>query len=261
METSKKWFWVLFDILVAAGVLVLLFGLWPAIGRWGAAMPPARTVSVSAQGQTTATPDLAVVSFSVVTQGKTPADLSDTNNTKMAAVISFVASQGIASSDIKTTSYDLEPNYGYVVPVNSPNMPIPSYPQTIIGYTLTQTVEVKVHDLTKVADILGGLAPLGVNQIGGVSFTFNDPDGVVAIARADALEKARAKAAEMASEAGASLGVVVNLNESSYLPMYEKSVYGAGSSGMAAVPAAIAPPVSPGTQDITDTVTVTYELK
>jgi uncharacterized protein YggE len=258
MEKSKVWFWILFDIFIGVGVIVLLLGA-SSLARWGSSLPPARTVSVSAQGKTTATPDLAELTFSVVTQGKTPADLSSTNDQKMSAVVSFVASQGIASSDIQTVGYDLEPIYSSE-PVQVQIYPpyIPVQPQTIVGYTLTDTVQVKIHDLTKVADVLGGLAPLGVNQIGGVSFTFNNPDSFTAIARADALKKAQAKAAEMATEAGASLGAVVNLNESSYLPVVERTAYSMNAS--VAVPSAAAPPVSPGTQDITDTVTVTYSL-
>lgn len=250
METSKKWFWILFDILVGAAVVTLLFGVLPMVSRVSSSYVPAHTIMVSAEGKTTATPDLAEVSFSVVTQGKSPADLSNTNNDKMTAVMKFVKSQGIADQDAKTTAYDLQPNYQY---------DRTSQRNYIIGYTLTQTIEVKIHDITKVADVLAGLAPLGVNQIGGVNFTFNDPDSITAIARADALAKAKAKAAEMAAESGMSLGAIVNLSESNYFPMAK--AYGMGGYAAASSISPSLPPISAGTQDITDTVNVTYELK
>ena len=240
----------MFDVLVGVAAIVLLLGVWPMLSRMSGSYAPAHTIMVSAQGKTTATPDLAEVSFSVVTQGKSPADLSNTNNDKMTAVMKFVKSQGIADEDAKTTAYDLQPNYQYDRNTQR---------NYIVGYTLTQTVEVKIHDLTKVASVLAGLAPLGVNQIGGVNFTFNDPDGITAIARADALAKAKAKAAEMAAEAGMSLGSVVNLSESNYFPMAK--VYGMGGYAAAESVAPSLPPISAGTQDITDTVNVTYELK
>ncbi len=121
-----------------------------------------------------------------------------------------MSSQNIATSDIATTGYDLEPTYNYDNTTQS---------NYITGYTLTQTVTVKIHDLTNVATVLGGLAPLGVNQIGGVNFTFNDPDDTVAaVARMDAMNKAEAKALQMASQAGVSLGEVVNVTENSYIP-------------------------------------------
>jgi len=262
MEKAKLWFWILFDVLVGVVAIVVLFCLAPALGNWSGSFMPARTITVSAQGETTATPDLAELTFSVVTQGKDPAALSNNNNTSMSGVLAFVSSEGVASSDIKTTSYDLEPNYGSIMVPTTPvnGVMIPARQQTIVGYTLTQTVAVKIHDLTKVASIMGGLAPLGVNQVGGVTFTFNDPDAVTALARTDAMQKAQAKALAMAQAAGSSLGSVTNINESTYFPMMKSYSEGASVSSLA-MPAAVSAPISAGTQDITDTVNVTYELK
>jgi uncharacterized protein YggE len=169
----------------------------------------------------------------------------------MASVMQFISSEGIASSDIATTGYDLSPNYTWDQA---------SGRSSITGYTLTQTVEVKVRDLTKVASVLGGLAPLGVNEVGGVDFTFQDPNKFVSIARADALTKAGQEASEMAAQAGASLGEVVTVSESQYVPM-PQPVYAA--MGEAAMPAEapVTPTLAAGTQDVTDNVTVIYALK
>lgn len=250
--------------LVAA---VFLFASTGAVSNWGNSLMPTRTLTVSAQGKTTAPPDLAEISFSVVSQGKDPNALNADNNQKMSAVIAFVESLGIASSDIATTNYNLQPDYPTVVneiyPVNGqmvPAVPTPINANTIIGYTLTQSVEVKVRDFTNIAKLLGGLPPLGINQIGGVTFTFNDPDNVLAVARADAMAKARAKASEMAGEAGVSLGEVVSVQEYGNVPIYpmmnEAAPMAAGVSS-----ASVSPTIEPGTQDITDQVTIVYSLR
>jgi uncharacterized protein YggE len=247
-------------------VVVFLFGATGAVSNWGNSLVSARTLTVSANGKTTATPDLAEVSFSVVSQGKDPNALNADNNQKMSAVIAFVKSLTIASSDIATTNYDLEPNYPTVVneiyPVNLPMVPaVPSTinSNTIIGYTLTQSVEVKVRDFTNIAKLLGGLPPLGINQIGGVSFTFDNPDKFLAVARGDALAKAKVKAAEMAGEAGVSLGKVMSVQEYGNVPYYPTmnmaSPMAAGISSKS-----VAPTIEPGTQDITDQVTIVYAL-
>ena len=170
----------------------------------------------------------------------------------MNAVLQFVSSQGIASSDIATTAYDLEPNYQYDKTTQR---------NFIVGYTLTQTVTVKVHDLTQVAPLLGGLAPLGVNQIGGVNFTFADEEAVIAPARADAFSKAKAKAMEMASQAGTSLGAVLNVSESGTTPPPRPYYNMASGMGGGVSGASVAPNIQPGTQDITDDVTITYALQ
>lgn len=252
MNDAKTWFWVLLDAFLAALVIGLLGVGLPALVQWASSVPPARTVTVSAQGMTTATPDLAEITFSVVTTGQDPQTLETNNTNKMNAALQFLASENIATSDITTTGYDLEPAYNYNNTTQS---------NAITGYTLTQTVTVKIHDLTNVAAVLGGITPLGVNQIGGVDFTFNDPNEFVAVARADAMNKAEEEAAQMASEAGASLGEVVNVSENSIIPqpfpIYNMSVPAAmGASSVGA-----SPNIQPGSQNITDNVTVIYALR
>ncbi len=253
MNESKFWFWVLLDSLLAALIISILGVGLPSLVRWAASVPPARTITVTAEGKTTATPDLAEISFSVVSTGQDPQTLQTSNTTKMNAALQFLASENIATSDIATTGYDLEPAYNY------DNMTQRNY---ITGYTLTQTVTVKIHDLTNVATVLGGLAPLGVNQIGGVTFTFNDPDEFLAVARADAMNKAEAKAIQMASEAGTSLGEVVNVSENGIVPQpYPVYNMAAPMAAMGASSGASTPNIQPGSQDVTDNVTITYALR
>lgn len=253
MNGVKLGFWILLDVFIA--ILIVGIAMWgvPAISHYGDSLAPARTVTATAQGKTTATPDLAELTFSVVTQGQNPQTLSDNNNMQMNSVMRFLANQGIASSDIQTVSYDLQPNYQY---------PQNGVQGVINGYTLTQSVQVKIHDLTKTASVIGGLAPLGVNQIGSIDFTFSNDAQVqtLAAARANALANAKQEAEQMAQAAGGSLGAVVNVNESNYIPvpvrMYSAA---AGMGGMNS--AASTPSIQPGSQDITDTVTVTYALR
>ncbi|MGD1003679.1 MAG: SIMPL domain-containing protein [Minisyncoccia bacterium] len=253
MNESKFWFWVLLDALLAALIIAIMGIGLPAVVQWAASVPPSRTITVTAQGKTTATPDLAEITFSVVSQGQNPQTLATNNTQKMNAVLQFVASENIATSDIATTGYDLEPTYNYNNTMQS---------NTITGYMLTQTVTVKIHDLANVATVLSGLAPLGVNQIGGVDFTFNDPDTFVALARVDAMNKAETKAVQMANQAGAWLGEVVNVAENSYVPqpvtMYNEAM---PMSSMGASSAASTPNIQPGSQDVTDNVTITYALR
>ncbi len=257
-------------ILAVAFVVVAL----GAVSRWGSSFAPARELTVSSQGKTTTAPDLAEVSFSVVSQGKDPDTLNTDNNQKMSTVIDFVKSLTIASSDIATVNYDLSPNYEtntVTVPITSLSVgtslvPVSVPPvrtissSTISSYTLTQTVEVKIHDFINIAKLLGGLPPLGVNDISGVTFTFNNPDEFLAVARGDAMTKAREKAAAMASEAGVSLGKIVSVQEYGNVPITPMK-YGAVSMAAGVSNTAATPTIEPGTQDITDQVTIVYEVK
>lgn len=261
-DIHKIILWYVLSICAVA-IAVVAFG---AISNWGNSLAPARTLTVSAQGKTTAAPDLAEVSFSVISQSTSSATLNANNDQKMTAAINFAESLGIASSDITTTNYDIEPNYQtntVTVPLAVPQVvgvPVRTVSSsTITGYTLTQTVEVKIHDFANIAKLLGGLPGLGINQVSGVTFTFNNPDAFLAVARANAMAKAQAKAGEMAAEAGVTLGKVISVQEYGNIPVFSPVNYRTASPLIAS--AESTPTIQPGTQDITDQVTIIYALK
>lgn len=232
-------------------VIGIVFIGFPAVSSWGGSFPAARTVTVVAEGKTLATPDIAELSFSVVSQGKNPDDLSESNNQKMNAVNNFVKAQGISDKDMKTTSYTLSPDYQYN-PMSQRNF--------ITGYTLTQTLTIKVRDLTKVAKIIAGLTPLGVNQIGGVNFTVEDQEKVLADARRDAITKAQAKAEAMAEEMGVGLGRVMNVTEYTSGPIpYLAMAAPRGKEGAESFPTVSS--IQPGTMEVKLDVQIIYQLR
>ena len=252
-DKPKFYFWVILDLLLAALFVNVVLFVMPAIKKFSDSFYPTRTLSVSAEGRATISPDLAEASFSVLSRGINPDQLADANNQKMTAVLDFVKSQGIDPKDIKTTGYSLAPDYRYD-PKTERNF--------ITGYTLTQTVQVKIRDLAKVAKIIGGLTPLGVNQIGGINFTVDDPEKVLSDARADAFARAQAKAKAMAEANGLRLGKIVSVGEyGAPIPYYSLSAdkFGRGGAPMAAEVAL--PTIEPGTQDIRVNVSLTYTLE
>jgi len=249
----KVWFWVLLDGLVAVLIINIIFFVMPTLGKLGESFAPTHTISVSAQGKTTAIPDIAQVSFSIVAQGANPNDLTTQNNDKMNKVIDFVSGKGVDKKDIVTSAYDLQPNYSYDRTTGK---------SSIFSYTLTQTVTVKIRDFSKIGDILAGLTPLGVNEVNGPNFTFDDPEKFLALARADAIAKAEEQAQDMVKAAGTSLGEIVTISENGQTPypIYYKGL----SAGVAADASPALPPspvIQPGSQDIMDTVTIIYALR
>ncbi len=215
-------------------------------------MAPARTITVSAEGKTTVVPDLATFSFSVVSQGADPVKLQNDNNAKVNAAIEFVKARGVDAKDIKTSDYNLSPNYVWNQKTGK---------SSIDGYTLNQSVIVKVRDLSKVAVLLGGLPSNGINQLGGVNFSVDDQDKFLNQAREEAFTKAKAKAIAMAKYSGARIGKVVTFNESNggYPgPIYYAKEAGLGMGGPSMPPA---PTIEPGSQEVTVTVNVVYELR
>lgn len=246
----KNYFWLLLNILLVGIILNLVFFVMPAIQKFGDSLSSARTLVVSAEGKTTVSPDIAEVSFSVVSQGTNPEKLSSTNGDKMTAVINNIKSNGVDEKDIKTTNYDLQPNYNYDKNTGQ------SY---IYGYTLTQTVSVKIRDLKKVAQVIGGATPLGVNQIGGISFRVDDLEKFLGQAREDAFAKAKEKAKNIAKASGVKLGKIINVseNQNSPNPYYREMSLGLGGADAVSP----APNIQPGTQELKLNVSITYSLE
>ena len=245
----KNYFWLLLNILIVGIIVNLVFFVMPAIQKFGDSMAPARTLAVTAEGKTTVSPDIAEVSFSVVSQGENPEKLASANNDKMSAVIDNIKGNGVDAKDIKTTNYDLQPNYGYDKNTGR------SY---IYGYTLTQTVSVKIRDFKKVAAVVGGVTPLGVNQVGGISFQVEDQEKFLGEARKEAFQNAKTKAEEIAKASGVELGKIVNVSEYQNSPMpYYKSV----AMGMGGAESASVPTIESGTQELKLNVSITYSLE
>ncbi len=236
---------VLGAILIAG--LILLTALEVKSRLQGPAdITKTRSVTMSAEGKVSSKPDTAEVIFSVVSEGAKAEDVQKDNDKKITTVLDYVKSKGIKAEDIQTSGYNLYPRYDY----NKPSGETP----TITGYILNQRITVKVRDLAAVSDLVGGLTAKGVNQIENISFYIDDPDALKSEARKEAVEKAKGKAEELARGLDVRLGRVINFSEgaSGVIPLPYYSERGAGGGGS---------PLEPGSQDITVSVTLTFELK
>ena len=235
-------------VFMWAGVVGVV-SLACAARSWSSSIAPSRTIMASAEGTAIVKPDIAIVSFSVISEGKNATTIQDDNTHKMNEAVALVKSFGVDPRDIQTSSYDLSPKYRYEQK---------SGISSIEGYQITQTVTVKVRNLDNAAKIVGGLPGVGVNQISGPSFGVEDVDSYLASARAEAFAKARAKAEALAKAAGVSIGKVVTFSESSGggypSPMYAK----AGGMGRDMVSM---PEFQPGSEEAKVTVSVTFEIR
>ncbi|MDR3642370.1 MAG: SIMPL domain-containing protein [Candidatus Doudnabacteria bacterium] len=223
---------------------------------------PANTIAVSGEGKISATPDLATVDVGVMTQASTATDAKNQNDQKVNQVIAFIKQQGIGDSDIKTQQLNLYPQQSYggvMIPGGAPTTP------KVTGYQANQTVEVKVHgvdkDQTILEKILDGAVNNGANEVDGVNFAFENPDALQQQAQQQAIANAKTKAQALAQTAGLSLGKVVSVSENGNgmpgpVPYALNAAMGMGGSAKS-----IAPDIQPGSQDITENMTVTFEVK
>ena len=232
--------------------------------------------SVSGEGKVTAIPDVAQFSFSVTDEGGMDIGAVQTKNTETTnKVIEFLKSNGVESKDIKTVSYNVMPRYnsiscpiyymdsaiwisegaGGVTGVARPDYICP--PSEIVGYTVEQTVEVKVRDLDKVGDILSGVVENGANSTSQLYFTVDDRAQYENEARTMAMEQARDKAKTIAKVGGFRVGKLLSVDEYFYGP----GPYYAEAMGGGDVKTTDSPIIEPGSQEITITVNLRYEIK
>lgn len=204
------------------------------------------TVSFNGEGKVLAKPDVGIMDLSIVTEGSTSKIAQDENSKKSKALTDYLKGQGVDEKDIKTTGYNIYPQYFY------PNYAKP----TISGYQVNQMVQVKVRDLDKVDDLLSGVVAAGVNQVNNLQLTIDDQDKLESEARAKAIEDAEAKADELEGQLGIKLGRIVNFSESTggYPgPIMYSAAEGRGGGG--------APSIPVGQNEIVIQVTVTYQIK
>jgi|SRR3989344_494661 len=252
LDQTKKSLYGALTLLVIVIVIVIVYSIfWGPAKRISDSYMPARVINVSAEGKVVAEPDIAHISFSVVSRSSDPEKLADLNNKTMNAALGYVKSQGVDAKDIKTTQYNLYPTYGYIRDTGV------SY---ITGYELTQSVQLTIRDLTKVARILGALPEYGINQISSISYDVDKPETYMSEARAMAFKTAKEKADSMAKSTGVSLGSIVTFSEYQQgpgpIPYYSALGKGGG------VAESVTPPsVQPGSQEIIVNVSVMYEIR
>lgn len=219
---------------------------------------------VSAEGRVMSLSDVAQFSFSVITQGgKNLTDLQAENSRKTNEAIEFVKSQNVEAKDIKTINYNIEPHYSSKVCnyylESGKICPLPE----IVGYTITNTVSVKVRNFEKISELLNGVVLKGANSVSGVHFTIDDPTNFQNQARAEAIKKAKEKAESIAQAAGFKLGRLISINEDNYPVYYNNFAYGMADT-LARSNANFSskePVIEPGSNEITARVTLRYEIR
>lgn len=222
-----------------------------------------RQISVSGKGEKSVKPDIALISFAVVTSGKKLKAAQDANSQKSSAVMDFLKAKGVEEKDLKTTFYQITPQYQYYdnPPCYSSPCPPRRLPE-IVSYEIKNRVEVKVRDLGKVDELLEGVVEKGANDVDSVKFQIDDEEKVLAEVRELAIKDAREQAEKLAKDLGVRLGKVLNFYEGGPIMPYAQEAYGLGVGGAGvSLKAVSAPSIQPGEQEIQSNVTITYELK
>lgn len=213
------------------------------------APPRERVITVSGTGKVRGTPDIAVVTAGFTAGGLDVGAVQQQANRKMSALVDAVKAAGVAAVDIRTVEFSTYPQYAYAER-EAPR---------ITGYEVRESIEIRIHDLERVNAILDAATRAGATNISGLQFTIDEPEALRAEARAKAINEARAKASAIADALGVTLGRPVAFSDSGDVfmpPPIPFALEGRGGAG-----GDISPKVEQGTNEITASVSVTYELE
>lgn len=223
----------------------------------------AQPFTVDGTATVKAAPDKAEIFFSVTKTAPKLQDAKDEANKATNAMVNAVEKLGINKKDIKTTNYNSYPNYADT-PIAQPNtlmMPMKQDMQTILNYTVNQSITISISDQEKVNVVIDEVTKLGAENISGPNYTFSETTQkqLQQEARVKAIADAKQKAQDLAKASGMRLGKLISVQEGSngYMsarPMLMDTKMQAG--GMAA---SAPTQINPGENELTTNVTLSYE--
>ncbi len=261
---QKETVWAALSIFLGAlsvfAVIAIIATILKIFGVFGQQPYPTKTITVSGEGKVSVAPDLAVISFTVHEEKKDVASAQNQSSEKGNAAIEKLKALGIEEKDMKTTYYNISPKYemrkvdpsctGYVCDTT----------QVVTGYTVTQSVSVKVRNTDNIGKVLATLGDVGITDFSGPSLQVDDDRDVQTEAKLDAIADARAKAKETAKGLGVHLGKLISYYEDNggYPVPYAEGAMAMDS--MAPQMKVAAPTIPVGENEVTAHVTLTYKI-
>jgi uncharacterized protein YggE len=204
-------------------------------------------LDVSATGEVSRVPNLAIISAGVQTLQPTATAAIEENATRMERVRAALKRAGIADKDVQTSSISLNPEYRYVE----------NQSPVLTGYRASNTVNVKFRDLKRSGAILDALVKEGANQLNGPSLTIDQPEAAYDEARIMAIAVGQQRAELYARALGKRVARIVSISESGASVPSPMPMAFARDAAMSSAKTQI----DPGVQDIQVTVSISYELQ
>lgn len=216
--------------------------------------PPVPMVVASGEHRIKVAPDQAWVTVSLATRDSKAPEARRLGAAAMTTVTAELRKTGLAADAIQTVGFSLHPEYEYV-----------NQRQRMKGFILSNQVQVRIDDVSKVADVLDSVGALSLPAssnvtIGGLRFDLKNRTNVEREALKGAVEDAMARAKSMAAGAGLTLGRTLRIEEATnqVVPMRPEPYMMARSD---AANAPVQTPIEPGDIEIRSQVTLTIEIK
>lgn len=245
------------NFLGIVGVIILLiasclFLPWEHI-NWGKiSILPAATITVTGEAKADEMPQIANFSASVSVFNEVKQTAVNEVNSKMDQLIKDLKTFGIDPKDIQTQQVSV-----YEINNEAEIMMYPSRPRVQSkGWQASNSVTIILRNIDKASGLTDLLQSSGVTNVSGPNFSLDDTVLIQTDLLAKAIANARGKAEKAAKAGGRKLGKMITVSEGySYNP---RPMYALGGAKM---DTAVSAPVEPGTERLSQTATVVFELK
>ncbi|MEP7129542.1 MAG: SIMPL domain-containing protein [Sphingomicrobium sp.] len=161
-------------------------------------------LDVTATGEVTRVPDVAIISAGVVTRSATASGAIGDAADRVQRVLTALKRAGVDERDVQTSNISLNPEYRYVE----------NQPPQLTGYTASNQLTIRFRDIRNSGKILDALVAQGANQINGPNLTIDKPEAALDEARVRAIAAGRARAELYARGLGMRVVRVVSVSES-----------------------------------------------
>ncbi len=207
-----------------------------------------RTMDITGYGVVKGEPNVAMLTLGVETQAATATEATRKNSEKMNRIIEVIGTLGISQENIETAHFNLYPVY-------SDQVRYDERISEIIGYRVSNIIEITITDLTDVGEVIDAAVDAGANRVQGFYFTLTEEENqsLKTLARQEAVEDAKSKADAIAGSLGLEIVGVFHISEST--PFYETYRYDAAPME------GLQTPIIPGEVQVTATVQVTFIIQ
>ncbi|MFG1345027.1 SIMPL domain-containing protein [Xanthobacter autotrophicus DSM 431] len=154
----------------------------------------AATLTVVGEAKVSAAPDMAVLTTGTVTSAKSADEALAANSKAVTAVIETLKGAGIASKDIATANFSVQPQYAYSQGNREP--------PKLTGFEVRNQVRITVRQLDTLGPLLDKVMQSGANQASGLSFSLSDLPALEREARLASVKEAMEQAKALAGAAG-----------------------------------------------------------
>lgn len=180
---------------------ILLLLLAPILA-FGANLPDAPHVVVSARGEVEAVPDMAHLRLQITDTAKTSAAAKASVDRRVQAVLEVAASLGLAEDDTKASQVRVFPDYQWR-----------DGERHLLGQRVERQVDLTLRDLSRYGQLVDALLQAGIDELGNIEFDLSNRDALLDTATERAIAEAKQQAQQLAEGFGSRVKAIYHVQK------------------------------------------------